>query len=105
MEYTIEIKKPLDGEYLAKLCDAIHAKIDVLTESHDIFKASSEESDRAVGSVRSEGQGVIGTGLVGAVVESRADRRIGMLHCANCVDFMADMEADSVDMTLTSHAL
>ena len=25
-----------------------------------------------------------------------------MLHCANCVDFMADMEADSVDMTLTS---
>ena len=32
-----------DGEYLAKLCDAIRAKIDVLTESHDIFKASSEE--------------------------------------------------------------
>ena len=25
-----------------------------------------------------------------------------MLHCANCVDFMQDMEAESVDMTLTS---
>ena len=25
-----------------------------------------------------------------------------MLHCANCVDFMADMRSDSVDMTLTS---
>ena len=25
-----------------------------------------------------------------------------MLYCANCVDFMANMEADSVDMTLTS---
>ena len=44
MEYTIEIKKPLDDEYLAKLCDAICAKIEVLTESHDIFKAASEES-------------------------------------------------------------
>ena len=43
LEYTIEIKKPLDDEYLAKLCDAIHAKIDVLTESHDIYKAASEE--------------------------------------------------------------
>ena len=32
-----------DGAYLAKLCDAIHAKIIVLTESHDIFKAASEE--------------------------------------------------------------
>ena len=32
-----------DGAYLAKLCDAIHAKIEVLTESHDIFKAASEE--------------------------------------------------------------
>ena len=53
-------------EYLAKLCDAICAKIEVLTESHDIFKASSEEKCRAVGSVRSEGQGVIGSGLVGA---------------------------------------
>ena len=44
VEYTIEIKKPLDDEYLAKLCDAICAKIEVLTESHDIFKAASEES-------------------------------------------------------------
>ena len=25
-----------------------------------------------------------------------------MLHCANCVDFMQNMEVDSVDMTLTS---
>ena len=25
-----------------------------------------------------------------------------MLHCANCVDFMADMRSESVDMTLTS---
>ena len=33
-----------DGEYLAKLSDAICAKIDVLTESHDIYKAASEES-------------------------------------------------------------
>ena len=44
VEYTIEIKKPLDDEYLAKLCDAICAKIEVLTESHDIYKAASEES-------------------------------------------------------------
>ena len=43
VEYQIEIKKPLDDEYLAKLCDAICAKIEVLTESHDIFKAASEE--------------------------------------------------------------
>ena len=43
VEYQIEIKKPLDDEYLAKLCEAIHAKIEVLTESHDIFKAASEE--------------------------------------------------------------
>ena len=43
VEYTIEIDKSLDDEYLAKLCDAIHAKIEVLTESHDIFKAASEE--------------------------------------------------------------
>ena len=33
-----------DDEYLAKLSDAICAKIEVLTESHDIFKASSEEN-------------------------------------------------------------
>ena len=32
-----------DDVYLAKLCDAIHAKIEVLTESHDIFKAALEE--------------------------------------------------------------
>ena len=32
-----------DDAYLANLCDAIHAKIEVLTESHDIFKAASEE--------------------------------------------------------------
>ena len=43
VEYTIETKKPLDDAYLAKLCDAICAKIEVLTESHDIFKAASEE--------------------------------------------------------------
>ena len=43
VEYTIEIDKSLDDEYLAKLCDAIHAKIEVLTESHDIYKAASEE--------------------------------------------------------------
>ena len=28
--------------------------------------------------------------------------RVAMLHCANCVDFMQNMETDSVDMTLTS---
>ena len=44
VEYTIEIDKSLDDEYLAKLCDAICAKINVLTESHDIYKAASEES-------------------------------------------------------------
>ena len=33
-----------DDAYLAKLSDAICAKIDVLTESHDIYKAASEES-------------------------------------------------------------
>ena len=43
VEHKIEIDKSLDDEYLAKLCDAIHAKIEVLTESHDIFKAASEE--------------------------------------------------------------
>ena len=44
VEYQIEIKKPLDDAYLTKLCEAIHAKIEVLTESHDIYKAASEES-------------------------------------------------------------
>ena len=44
VEYTIEIDKSLDDECLAKLCDAICAKINVLTESHDIYKAASEES-------------------------------------------------------------
>ena len=39
MEY---IENP-NGEYLAKLSDAICAKIEVLTESHDIYKAASEE--------------------------------------------------------------
>ena len=43
VEYQIEIKKPLDDAYLTKLCEAIHAKIEVLTESHDIYKAASEE--------------------------------------------------------------
>ena len=43
VEYTIEIKKPLDDEHLSYLYEAVHAKIEVLTESHDIFKAASEE--------------------------------------------------------------
>ena len=72
MEYQIEIKKPLDDEYLAKLCEAIHAKIEVLTESHDIFKAASEEKTEQLEASEATGQGVIGSGLVGAVVESRA---------------------------------
>ena len=43
VEYQIEIKKPLDDAYLAKLSNAICAKIEFLAESHDIFKAALEE--------------------------------------------------------------
>ena len=39
LEYT---ENP-DDAYLAKLCDAIRAKIELLTKSHDIYKAASEE--------------------------------------------------------------
>ena len=43
VEFQIEINKPPDDAYLTKLCEAIHAKIEVLAESHDIYKAASEE--------------------------------------------------------------
>ena len=43
VEHKIEINTPADIEHLSYLYEAVHAKIDVLTESHDIFKAASEE--------------------------------------------------------------
>ena len=62
VEYTIEIKKPLDDEYLAKLCDAIHAKIEVLTESHDIYKAASEEKTEQLEASEAKVKALLGRG-------------------------------------------
>ena len=43
VEHKIETDTPADIEHLSYLYEAVHAKIEVLTESHDIFKAASEE--------------------------------------------------------------
>ena len=44
VEYQIETKKPLDDEYLAKLCDAICAKIEVLAESTTFTKQRQKKA-------------------------------------------------------------
>ena len=44
VEHKIEVSTPADIEHLSYLYEAVHAKIEVLTESHDIYKAASEES-------------------------------------------------------------
>ena len=73
VEYQIEIKKPLDDAYLAKLCDAICAKIDVLTESHDIYKASSEEKTEQLVASEAKVKALLERGWWATVVESCAD--------------------------------
>ena len=61
-----------DDAYLAKLCDAICAKIEVLTESHDIYKAASEERAEQLEACEAKVKVLLDRGWWARVAQSRA---------------------------------